>query len=141
MLKIAVLLFIIFLAALGYLAILNKESVSLKLTENYIFEIPKVALILLASAFGALSMLAVSAVRDAKRYFESWQDHRQQKRDLRIQESYSKGLDAFFACRYDEASELFSHILEDDTTNVNALLRLGDIAFNSGDLISQKIST
>lgn len=138
MTKVAVLLFIIFLAALGYLAILNKETVTLKLGEKYIYEIPKIALILLSSALGALSMLAVIVVRDARRYIEGWQNHRQQKKALRIQESYSKGLDAFFACRYEEASELFNRILEEDPTNVNALLRCGDIAFNRGSLIQAK---
>ncbi len=138
MTKIAVLLFIIFVAALGYLAILNKETVTLKLSEKYIYEIPKIALILLSSAIGAVATLAVIAVRDAKRYIESWQNMRLQKRDLRIQESYLKGLDAFFACRYEEALELFNHILEEDPTNVNTLLRCGDIAFNRGDLIKAK---
>jgi len=138
MIKIVVLLFIIFLALLGYLAILNKDTVTLKLSEKYIYEIPEVALILLSSAIGAISMLIIVAVRDAKRYVESWQTHRQQKKDLRIQESYSKGLDAFFASRYEEASELFNRILGEDPNNVNALLRLGDIAFNTGDLMKAK---
>lgn len=138
MIKVAVLLFIIFLAALGYLAILNNEVVTLKLSEQYSYEIPKIALILLSSALGALSIIALVVVRDARRYIESWQNHREQKKNLRIQESYSKGLDAFFACRYEEAAELFNHILEEDPSNVNALLRHGDIAFNRGDLITAK---
>ncbi len=138
MTKLAVFLFIVFVAVMGYLLILNNETVTLKLSENYIYEIHKIALILFSIVIGALSMLAIGAVRDARRYIESWQNHRQHKKNLKVQEYYSKGLDAFFACRYEEATELFNRILEDDPTNVNTLLRRGDITFNTGDLIKAK---
>src|SRR3990170_3233037 len=114
MAKVLVFLFIIFIAALGYLAILNNEPVTLKLSEQSLYEIPKIALILLSSAIGALAILALIAVRDAKRYLGGWQNARQQKKELRMQELYSKGLDAFFAGKYEEAEELFKRILEED---------------------------
>jgi tetratricopeptide (TPR) repeat protein len=138
MLKLAILLFIIFIAALGYLAILNNEPVTLKLTEQNIYEIPKIALILLSSAVGALSILTLVIIRDTRRYIGAWQDHRQQKKELKTQRLYSKGLDAFFGGRYDEATELFNRCLEEDPLNVNALLRRGDIAFNKGELVTAK---
>jgi len=138
MTKVVFFLFIIFIAAVGYLLTLNNDNVTLKLSQEFSFEIHKIALILLSSALGAISILALFFVRDARRYIESWQSHRQQKKKLRVQELYSKGLDAFFACRYEEASELFNRILEDDPINLNVLLRSGDIAFNSGDFIKTK---
>lgn len=134
MVKIAVLLFILFVALLGYLAILNNETVALRFSEQYSYEIPKIALILLSSAIGAIAVLLLVFVRDTKRYFLSWQGQREQKRISRIQEAYSKGLDAFFAGRYEEAAEFFNHILADDPYNINTLLRRGDVALNTGDL-------
>ncbi|MBI4654827.1 MAG: tetratricopeptide repeat protein [Nitrospirae bacterium] len=133
MTKLAVSLFIIFIAALGYLAILNKETVTLKLGENHIYEIPKIALILLSGAFGALSMLIIVAIRDTKHYIENWRNQRQQKRDLRIQEAYGRGLDAFIAGKDEEAEEIFNRIIQDELAHLNSLLRLGDIAFKTGN--------
>ena len=138
MTKLAILLFIIFITALGYLSILNKEPVTLSLGEKHIYEIPKIALILISSALGALAMLVIVAIRDLKHYIENWQNLRQQKKDLKIQESYAKALDAFIALRYEEASEIFNHILEEEPDHLNTLLRLGDIAFRTGDFTKAK---
>jgi len=138
MAKVLVFLFIVFIAALGYLAILNNEPVTLKLSDQSAYEVPKVALILLSSAIGAFAILALVVVRDAKRYLGGWQNMRQQKKELRIQELYSKGLDAFFAGKYEDAVEFFDRIIEEDPANINTLLRRGDAAFNTGDLIKAK---
>lgn len=138
MTKLAVSLFIVFITALGYLAILNKETVTLKLGENYVYEIPKIALILLSSAFGALSMLIIVAIRDTKHYIENWRNQRQHKRDLRIQEAYGRGLDAFIAGRYEEARETFDRILHEEPNHLNSLLRSGDIALEMGDILKAK---
>lgn len=129
---------LVFFAALGYLSYLNEGNVTLKLSENQTLEIPKIALILFSIVVGALSMLLVGVVRDTRRYIESWQSHRQQKKFLRMQETYSKGLDAVSACRYEEALELFDKIIAEDPANVNAMLRRGDIAFDLGDLKKAK---
>ena len=138
MIKFAVFLFIIFIALLGYLAILNNEPVTLKLSEQSIYEVPKIALILLSSAIGALSMLVFISVRDARRFIENLQNQRRIKKAQKLQESYSKGLDAFYASRFEEASELFRRVIEDDPMNINARLRQGDIAFNSNDFVKAK---
>lgn len=136
--KVAVFLFIIFVAILGYLAILNNEPITLKLSEQSVYEVPKIALILLASAIGALSMLLFVSVRDTRRFIENLQHQRRIKKEQKLQDSYSKGLDAFYASRYEEASELFRRIVEDDPMSVNAWLRLGDISFNRNDLVKAK---
>lgn len=129
---------IVFIAALGYLAVLNNEPVTLKLSEQYHYEVPKIALILISSAFGGIAILILIAIRDTRRYIENWQNRKQQKKELKIQESYSKGLDAFFAGRFEESIEFFNHIFEEDPENINALLRLGDIAFAQKDLKTAK---
>ncbi|TNF55155.1 tetratricopeptide repeat protein [bacterium] len=140
MTKVAVFLLIIFVAVLGYLAILNQESVSIRLSEQHVYDIPQIALILLSTAIGSLSMLAFFFIRDTRRYFESLQNQRHHKKERRIQESYTKGLDALSASRYEEAAELFNRIIEDDPGNVNAMLRRGDIALRKGDFAQAKDS-
>ncbi|MEF9425801.1 MAG: tetratricopeptide repeat protein [Candidatus Mariimomonas ferrooxydans] len=138
MTKLAIFLFIIFCVVMGYLLMLNNDSVTLKLSETYSYEVHKIALLIFSTVFGAFVIFVLVAVRDARRYIESWQGHRKQKKDLKIQESYLKGLDAFFACRYEEASELFNGILQKDITDLNALLRLGDIDFIKGNMIKAR---
>lgn len=138
MIKFSVLLLIIFIAALGYLAILNNETVALKISEQVSFEIPKIALILLSIALGALSILALVIFRDTRRYFGTWQEFRKEKKELNIQKSYSKGLDAFYAGRNEEAAEFLNRCLQQNPVHVHALLRRGDVAFSTGDLITAK---
>lgn len=138
MTKLAIFIFIIFSAVMGYLLILNNDTVTLKLSETYSYEVHKIALIIFSTVFGAFAIFALVAVKDVRRYIESWRDHRKQKKDLKIQESYLKGLDAFSACRYEKASELFNGIIKEDKTDVNSLLRLGDIAFIEGNMIKAK---
>lgn len=138
MAKLVALLVIIFFIILSVLAFFNRGTVSLTLWEGYTYEIPLVALILIATSVGILSMFIVVAVRDARRYLDTWQSQRQQKKSLKIQEQYSRGLDAFFAKRYDEAVELFTQVVEGDPKHINAFLRLGDISLDRGDLTKAK---
>lgn len=131
---------IIFLVVLGLLAFFNKGSVELTVWEGTSYQVPVIALILISGAVGILSMFVIVAIRDVRRYVESWQVQRQQKKESKIQESYSKGLDAFFASRYKDASELFTRVVEYDPSHVNALMRLGDIFLHEKDLAKAKAS-
>ncbi len=138
MAKFTVFLIIIFFVILSLLAYFNKGTVALTVWEGNAYEIPVIALILISSSVGIFSMFIIVAVRDARRYIYKWRVQRKQKKELKIQELYSKGLDAFFACRYEEAAELFMRIIEEDSSHINALLRLGDISFNKKDLVKAK---
>jgi len=131
-------LIIIFLAALSLLAYLNKGTVGLTVWEGRTYELPIISLILISTFIGIFSILIVVVIRDARRYVEHWQIQRQEKKAMKAQEVYSKGRDAFFASRYDEASELFQRTLESNPAHVNALLRLGDIYFGRDDLIKAR---
>jgi len=125
---------IIFLAALSLLAYFNKGTVGLTVWEGKTYELPIISLILVSTFIGIFSILIVVVIRDARRYVEHWQEQRQEKKALKIQEIYSKARDAFFASRYDEASELFQRTIESNPSHVNALLRLGDIYLSKEDL-------
>src|SRR4030066_1238816 len=101
-------LIIIFLAALSLLAYLNKGTVGLTIWEGKTYELPIISLILISTFIGIFSILIVVVIRDASRYVDYWQKQRQEKKALKVQEVYSKGRDAFFASRYDEAFFSFS---------------------------------
>ncbi|MEN8263595.1 MAG: tetratricopeptide repeat protein [Nitrospirota bacterium] len=120
---------LIFLFIISLLAFLNKGAVDLTVWEGVNFEIPVIALIIISAAVGILSMLVIVVIRDTRKYIDSWQVQRQHKKEAKIGESFAKGLNAFFASRYDEAEELFASVVEDDISHLDALLRLGDISF------------
>jgi tetratricopeptide (TPR) repeat protein len=134
--KLAVLLFVIFLSALGYFAVLNKEPITFAITPKTIYEMPKIALILLSSAVGAAVMLLIFFIRDTKRFIEDRHYQRKQKKDMMVQELYSKALNAILADDEEEARAALESVLKEEPRHMDALLRLGDIA--AGDEDHQK---
>jgi tetratricopeptide (TPR) repeat protein len=129
MAKLIVFFIMLFLVVLSLLAYLNKGIVDLTVWEGHTYPIPVIALILASTAVGILSMTIIAIFRDARRYFDSWQVQRLQKKEEKIRDSYSKALEAFYAFRYEEAEELLMKISEDHPSNIEAILRLGDIYY------------
>ena len=131
--KLAVLLFVIFLSALGYFALLNKEPITFTITPKTVYEMPKIALVLLSSAVGAAVMLLVFFIRDIRRFIEGRQFQRKQKKDMIVQELYSKALNAILADNEEEARAALENVLKEEPRHMDALLRLGDIAAGDED--------
>lgn len=127
-------LFILFLIVLGYFAMLNKEPVTFKVTAELAYEMPKIALILLSFAIGGAVMLLYFFVRDTKRFITNRQFLKQQKKEIKIQELYSKALNAILADNEDEAKTALEEILEIEPSHIDSLLRLGDISAKYEDL-------
>ena len=131
--KIAMLLFLAFLAALGFFAMDNKDIVIIKIPFGSLYEMPKIALILMSTIAGSLLILVAFFVRDTKRMIDNLQYQKRQKRDARITSHYSKALNAILADKKEEAKEALGEILKEDPGHVDALLRLGDIALGNDD--------
>jgi len=132
--KLAVFLFILFLAALALFAIFNQKVTTIQIPFGKVYETPTIALMLLSLTIGALAMLFVFVVRDTKKYMDSWQYQKKQKRDEKVQELYSKALNYLFAHHNQtEAKELLKDVLTEDPEHPNALLQLGDIALSEDD--------
>ena len=66
--KLAVFIFVVFLAVLALFAIHNQEVATVNIPFGKAYETPTIALILLSIAIGALAMLFIFVVRDTKRY-------------------------------------------------------------------------
>ena len=58
---------------------------------------PQLPLVLLSGAVGALAMLLVFMVRDTKKFLDSWQYQKKQKKEAKVQELYSKALNYLHA--------------------------------------------
>ncbi len=132
--KLAVFIFILFLAALAVFAIFNQEVTTVKVPFGQVYETPTIALILLSGVIGAFLMLFLFVVRDTRKYVNSWQYQKKQKKDAKIQELYSKALNYLFAHhKRQEAKNMLNDILIEDPENLNALLKLGDISLMEDD--------
>ena len=131
--KFTLLLFVLFLSALGYFAVLNKEPVTFSIAPKTIYEMPKIALILLSFAVGSAATLVVFFVRDTRRFIDNRRYQRKQKVDMRVQELYSKALNAILADSEEEAQAALESILQEDPRHMDALLRLGDISAGDED--------
>ncbi|MEJ2685239.1 MAG: tetratricopeptide repeat protein [Candidatus Sulfobium sp.] len=137
--KLSVFIFVLFLAALAVFAIHNKELTTVTIPFDGVYELPKIALILLSSAAGALAMLLIFAVRDTRKFIDNLQFQKKQKRDIKVQELYSKALNSILAHKEDLAREALGEILAEEPDHVDALLRLGDIYSSEEDY--QKANT
>ncbi len=131
--KLSISIFILFLGAVALFAIFNKDITTINVPFGRTYEISKVALLLLSSAVGALSMLVIIAIRDAKRYISNWQYQKKQKKEAEVQELYSKAINSLLAQDEDEAKEFLQSVLSKETEHLGALLRLGDIAIAEED--------
>jgi len=131
--KLSVSLFIIFLGGVALFAIFNQEATTIMIPFGSTYEIPKIALLLISSAVGALVILAIFAIRDTRRLLLNWQYQKRQKRGEEVQELYSKALDALFSQNEDDAKEFLNRILSKDPDHISALLRLGDISLSGED--------
>jgi len=133
--KLAVFIFVLFLASLAVFAIHNQEVATVHVPFGSAYETPTIALILFSIAVGGLSMLFVFVVRDTKRYVDNIQYQKRRKKEAKIQELYSKALNYLFAYHdRAEAQKLLNEVLLEDPAHLNAMLKLGDIAFSEEDL-------
>jgi len=131
--KIAIFIFLMFLAALGFFAVENRDAVIIKIPFGDSYEIPEIALVLLSSTFGALAVLIVFFVRDTKRVVSNIQYQKRQKKEAKIREFYSKALNAILGDKKEDAREALGGILKEDPEHIDALLRLGDISLGDED--------
>lgn len=131
--KLGILVFLLFLAALGFFAMENQGMVTIKVPFGSSYEIAAVALVLLSSIAGALVILIASFIRDTKRMIDNLQYQKKQKKEAKIEANYSKALNALLGNKKEDAREALVDILKEEPEHVDALLRLGDIAFDSGE--------
>jgi lipopolysaccharide biosynthesis regulator YciM len=122
-----ILLFIVLLGAIAYLALLNQQDLTIHLTKQISFELPTVALMLFSMAFGGLLVIAGVGLREIKHVFVQWKASFRQKKEAKIQDSYTSALNALLAKRLPEAAQLFERILQADPSHVQSLWRLGNL--------------
>jgi lipopolysaccharide biosynthesis regulator YciM len=103
----------------------NSDLITVNLLPSKSYEITKSTVLLLSLAIGAGLVFLVYLMRDARRFLRGLSVQREQKKRLKIQELYTKGLNAMLAKRNAEAANYFQKVLTVDPNHVDTLLRLG----------------
>ncbi|HZX47614.1 MAG TPA: tetratricopeptide repeat protein [Nitrospirota bacterium] len=104
----------------------NPETVTINLSSDYSYTISMVGFFLFSFALGSFIVILFTLLRDAKNIFVEWRNRQRQKVEVRIQETFSKGLNAYLSGRYDQAISYFRDIIKIEPNHYYTLLRIGD---------------
>lgn len=103
----------------------NPGIITVNLLPSKSYDISKSAFFLLSLAVGGGIIFLLYLLRDVKRFLRGLRVQREQKKRLKIQELYTKGLNSLLAKRNAEAITFFQKVLAIDPNHVNTLLRMG----------------
>jgi len=122
---IVTLMVIVVLVAVVWLVEINQGSITINLTPTKSREITTASFFLLSLATGAGLVFLIYFMRDVRRFLRGLKVQREQKKRSKIQELYTKGLNALLAKRGPEAITFFERVLNLDPNHVDTLLRMG----------------
>ncbi len=103
----------------------NPDMVTVHLLPSKSYDIAKSTFFLLSLSMGAGVVFILYFTRDLKRFLRGLRVQREQKKRLKVQELYTKGLNAMLAKRNPEAAGYFQKVLAIDPNHVDTLLRMG----------------
>lgn len=118
-------LLIIVLLAVIWLVEINRGTIVLNLTPTRSHEVAVSTFFLVSLATGSGLVLLIYLMRDIRRFLRSLKVQREQRKRSKIQDLYTKGLNALLAKRNSEAATYFQRILNIDPNHVDTLLRMG----------------
>jgi len=122
---IVTLMVIVVTVAVVWLVEINQGSITVNLTPTKFREITTASFFLLSLATGAGLVFLIYLMRDVRRFLRGLKVQREQKKRSKIQELYTKGLNALLANRGPEAITFFQRVLNLDPNHVDTLLRMG----------------
>lgn len=125
---------VLLLAALAYLTHLNPTPVTFKLTETRQVDVAPAVLILGAIAFGGALVLSALGMREIRRWWANWRLGRQRHAAGKVQEQLTVAHRAMFSGRTKEAVSHLTRLLDINPHHVLALLYLGTIKRQTGEL-------
>jgi len=103
----------------------NQGTVTINLLPTKSYELSKSALFLISLSIGASVVFILYMLRDIKRFLRGLRVQRENKKRSKIQELYTRGLNAMLAKRNTEATSYFQRVLAIDPNHVDSLLRMG----------------
>jgi len=103
----------------------NQGMVTVNFTPTKAMELSKSSFFLISLLTGASLIFLLYLMRDIKRFLRGLRVQREQKRRAKVQELYTKGVNALLAKRNPEALTYFQRVLNLDQNHVDTLLRMG----------------
>lgn len=103
----------------------NPGTMTVNIWFSHSYELSKSSFFLLSVSFGAAVVFIVYFLRDVKRFLLGIRVQREQKKRMRVQELYTKGLNSLLAKRNQDAENYFKKVLSIDPNHVDTLLRMG----------------
>jgi lipopolysaccharide biosynthesis regulator YciM len=104
---------------------LNQGIITVNLLPAKSYDITKSTFFLSSMAFGAGIVFLLYLLRDVRRFLRGLRVQREQKKRLKVQDLYTKGLNSLLAKRNTEAINFFQKVLAIDPNHVDTLLRMG----------------
>jgi lipopolysaccharide biosynthesis regulator YciM len=108
-----------------WLVEINRGVITVNITPTRAKEIAVSTFFLISLSTGAGLVLLIYLMRDIRRFLRGLKVQREQKRRLKVQELYAKGMNAMLAKRNADAITYFQRILNIDPNHVDTLLRMG----------------
>jgi tetratricopeptide (TPR) repeat protein len=103
----------------------NSGTITINILPSQSYEISKSTFFLLSLSIGAAFVFILYFMRDIRRFLRGLRVQREQKKRLKVQELYTKGLNAMLAKRNLEAASYFQKVLAVDPNHVETLIRMG----------------
>ena len=103
----------------------NQETITVNLSPSKSVELATSSFFLISLLAGASLVFLLYLTRDIRRFLRSIGVQQEQKRRAKVQELYTKGLNALLAKRNPDALIYFQRVLNVDPNHVDTLLRMG----------------
>lgn len=132
--RFVLILFLLIMIGLGYLATLNKDTVTIAFTPKEVYEAPKIVFIIVSGLAGAFIVLFIYTIRDTRRFVKNLRNQKRQKREERRNELYSKALDLILAGKKEEARKSLELIIKEAPDFIHAYLRLSELCLENNDI-------
>lgn len=126
---------IAFLFTIFYLSLYNMNTVKVMITNDFYYELPQIALIMISATAGSAFMFLVFVVRDTRNYIKTKKIQKRRKKDETVQLHYSRAIHNFIGKRTDDAIKDFELALKENPEHCPSLVKVGDIYFDSGDYV------
>jgi lipopolysaccharide biosynthesis regulator YciM len=120
-------LIIILVVGYVYFDSINPGSVTLNFSKESSYNLRIATLILLSLSTGALIAIVLAFIKDARDILVNWKANRQHKKEVKIQEHYTKAVSSLLSKKNQQAVPYLQKILFSNPNHINSLIHLGDI--------------
>ncbi|MCI4624642.1 MAG: tetratricopeptide repeat protein [Candidatus Magnetoovum sp. WYHC-5] len=128
-----VLFILLVIAGLSYLSKYNMDNVSINLAQEYIYQLPKMTVMLAFTGIGMLFVFYVYTMKDLIGYFKNKKAVKLKKKLDDAAKHFERGQNYFISKRFDDAIEEFKSAILGNPTNIAAFIKLADAYMQNGD--------